>query len=54
MLVVGGMAEQRAVATAGERGKEILVTAGISGGEKVIINTPAGLQDGMRVKETNG
>ena len=54
MVVVDNVAEQRAVATAGERGKEMLVTAGISGGDKVIINAPTGLQDGMRVKETNG
>jgi len=54
MVVVDNTAEQRAVATAGERGKEMLVTAGISGGDKVIINAPTGLQDGMRVKETNG
>ena len=54
MVVVGDIAEQRAVATAGDRGKEMLVTAGISGGEKVIINAPAGLQDGMRVQEING
>jgi HlyD family secretion protein len=54
MLFVDGMAEQRAVATAGERGKEILVTSGITGGDKVIINAPSGLQDGARVKEMSG
>ena len=54
MLVVDSMVELRAVATAGERGKEMLVTAGITGGDKVIINAPTGLQDGMRVKETSG
>jgi multidrug efflux pump subunit AcrA (membrane-fusion protein) len=54
MLVVDSMVEKRAVATAGERGKEMLVTAGITGGDKVIINAPTGLQDGMRVKETSG
>ena len=52
--VVDGVSEQMAVATAGERGKEILVTSGISGGEKVIMNAPPGLQNGARVKETNG
>ncbi len=52
MLVVDGMVERTAVATAGERGKEILVTSGISGGDRVILNAPTGLQDGTRVKET--
>jgi len=52
--IVDGAVERMAVATAGERGKEILVTSGISGGEKVILNAPVGLQNGARVKETNG
>ena len=52
MLVVNGIVERTAVATAGERGKEVLVTSGISGGDRVIINAPIGLQDGTRVKET--
>jgi len=54
LLVIDNVVERRAISTAGERGKEILVTSGISGGEKVIINAPSGLQDGARVKETNG
>jgi HlyD family secretion protein len=52
MLLVDGVVERRAIANAGERGKEILVTSGISGGDKVIINAPSSLQDGTRVKET--
>ena len=54
LLVVDNLVERRAIATAGERGKEILVTSGISGGDKVIINAPSGLKDGDRVKEING
>jgi hypothetical protein len=54
LLVVDDTVERRAVATAGTRGKEILVTSGISGGERVIINAPAGLADGARVRETEG
>lgn len=50
-LLVDAVVEKRAVATAGERGKEILVTSGLSGGDKVIINAPTGLSDGVRVKE---
>jgi RND family efflux transporter MFP subunit len=54
LLVVNNVVERRAVATAGERGKDILVTSGISGGDKVIINAPPGLENGARVKEANG
>lgn len=51
MLLVDGVVERRAIASAGERGNEILVTSGISGGDKVVINAPGSLQDGTRVKE---
>jgi len=54
LLVVNNVVERRAVATAGQRGKEVLVTSGISGGDKVVINAPSGLENGARVKETNG
>jgi HlyD family secretion protein len=52
-LVIDNTAERRAVATAGERGKEMLVTSGLSGGDIVIINAPTDLQDGARVMEAN-
>ncbi|MCP4408982.1 MAG: efflux RND transporter periplasmic adaptor subunit [Gammaproteobacteria bacterium] len=52
LIVVNNVVERRAIATAGERGKAILVISGISSGEKVIINAPSGLNDGARVKET--
>jgi len=52
LRVVDNVVEQRAVAIAGERGKEILITSGISGGDKVIINAPANLASGARVRET--
>ena len=54
LLVVDNMVERRAIATAGERGQEILVSSGIAGGDKVIINAPSGLKDGERVKEKSG
>jgi HlyD family secretion protein len=54
LLVVDNMVERRAVATAGTRGKEILVTSGISSGDTVIVNAPSSLREGDRVKETNG
>lgn len=53
-LLVEGLVERRAVATAGERGKEILINSGLAGGERVIINAPAGLESGLRVKEIKG
>ena len=52
LLVIGDVVERRAIATAGERGKEILVTSGVSGGDRVIINAPANLENGTRVRET--
>lgn len=54
LLVADQKVERRAIATAGERGKDIIVTSGLSAGEKVIINPPAGLESGDRVRETNG
>jgi RND family efflux transporter MFP subunit len=52
LLVIGDVVERRAISTAGERGKEILVTSGVSGGDRVIINAPANLENGTRVRET--
>jgi len=54
LLVADQKVERRAVATAGERGKDIIVSSGLAAGEKVIINPPAGLKNGDRVKETGG
>jgi HlyD family secretion protein len=54
LLVIDELVERRAIATAGERGKDMLVTSGISGGDIVIINAPSGLKEGARVKVTNG
>jgi RND family efflux transporter MFP subunit len=53
-LLVGEVVERRAIATAGERGKDILVTAGLAGGDRVVINAPANRENGARVKETGG
>lgn len=52
LVVVDDIVERRAVATAGERGKEILVTSGLAGGDRVVINAPAGIGNGVRVKIT--
>lgn len=51
-LVVNNVIERRAIATAGERGKDVLVTSGLSGGDKVVINAPSDLVNGAKVKET--
>jgi HlyD family secretion protein len=51
MLVNDGVIERRAVATAGERGKDILVTSGLSGGDKLVLDASLNLETGMRVKE---
>jgi RND family efflux transporter MFP subunit len=50
-LEVNGVAERRAVASAGERGKDVLVTAGITSGDKVISRASGDLENGMRVRE---
>lgn len=54
LLLINGLVERRAVATAGERGKEMLVTSGLSGGDTVILNAPSNLETGVRVKEKSG
>ena len=54
LLVNNGVVERRAIATAGERGKEMLITSGLSGGDKVIVSAPSGLEAGTRVKEKSG
>jgi len=51
LLLVNNMVEKRAVATAGKRGKEVLVISGLSGGDKVITNAPVNITNGDRVRE---
>ena len=52
LLVVDNIIERRAVAIAGERGKEVLISSGISGGDKLVVNAPADIENGARVKES--
>ena len=54
LLLINGQVERRAIATAGQRGKEMLVTSGLSGGDIVILNAPSNLETGVRVKEKSG
>jgi len=51
--VVDTRVERISVATAGERGKDMLVTSGLLGGDRVVINPPPGLQSGSLVKDMN-
>jgi RND family efflux transporter MFP subunit len=52
-IVNQGVAERRAVATGNDQDDDVLVTAGLEGGERVILNPPAELADGMAVKSLN-
>jgi RND family efflux transporter MFP subunit len=52
-VVRQGLAERRAVAVGNRQDSEVIVTAGLDGGERVILNAPAGLVDGRPVKELN-
>lgn len=47
-----GRAERRAVATAGERSGNIIISSGLSPGESVIVSGPPDLADGAEVQES--
>jgi len=51
-VVHDGKAERRALNLAGSRGDDVVVAAGLSGGENVVIEGAQNLKDGARVKET--
>jgi HlyD family secretion protein len=46
-----GRIERRAVTVAQTRGDESTIAAGLTGGEKVVVNPPPGLADGTKVSE---
>jgi RND family efflux transporter MFP subunit len=46
-----GRAERRAVTVSSAEGDQITLAAGISAGDKVIVDSPEGLVDGVKVKE---
>ena len=50
-VVRDGRAERRAVTVAQTNGDESTIAAGLTGGEKVVVNPPSGLADGTRVSE---
>jgi RND family efflux transporter MFP subunit len=50
-IVGNNRAERRAVTVSDTRGEDDVISAGVSAGEKVIVETPPGLKDGAEVKE---
>ena len=52
-IVQNGRAERRAVTVSDTQGDDSVLSAGVSAGEKVVVNAPADLKDGMAVKEKN-
>ncbi len=51
MVVKNRRAERRAVSVTSATGQDALVSAGLSAGEKVVLDPPATLKDGVRVSE---
>ena len=51
-VVLNGRAERRAVTVTDTQGDDSVLSAGVSAGESVIVDSPAGLTDGTAVKAT--
>jgi RND family efflux transporter MFP subunit len=51
-VVQNGRAERRAVTVSDTQGDDSVLSAGVSAGESVIVDSPAGLTDGVAVKAT--
>jgi len=51
LLLQNGKAERRAVTVSSTSGNEAVISAGVSSGEKIITDSPAGLTDGVKVQE---
>jgi RND family efflux transporter MFP subunit len=51
-VVQNGRAERRAVTVTDTQGDDSVLSAGVSAGESVVVDSPAGLTDGMAVKAT--
>jgi endo-beta-N-acetylglucosaminidase D len=51
LVVQNGRAERRAIAISSAQDKEVMLSAGVTAGEKVIVNPSAEVIDGARVKE---
>ncbi len=53
-IVRGDVAERRAVSTGSKQDSEVMIVAGLSGGEQIIINAPPEIRDGSRVRVLSG
>jgi RND family efflux transporter MFP subunit len=51
-VVQNGHAERRAVTVSDTQGDDSVLSAGVSAGESVVVDSPSGLTDGMAVKAT--
>jgi hypothetical protein len=51
LVIQNERAERRAVTVASSTGEETIVSAGLAAGEKVILEWPPGLTEGVKVKE---
>jgi len=51
-IVRDNRVERRAVTVGAARGDEVVIIAGLSGGERVIVEGPSDLVDGVRITET--
>jgi HlyD family secretion protein len=49
-IIANGRVERRAATVAGTQGEEVLLSAGVSAGEKVAIEFPRNMKDGMRAR----
>jgi HlyD family secretion protein len=53
-VMLSGKAERRAVTVSKTRSDEVVISAGVGAGERVIVDAPAGLADGSAVVEKRG
>jgi HlyD family secretion protein len=54
LVMQNGKAERRAVTVSQTRSDEVVISAGVAAGEKVILDGPADLADGAAVVEKRG
>ena len=51
LVLQNGRVERRAVTVSSSRDDETLISAGVSAGERVVLDWPKGLEDGVAVRE---
>ena len=51
MIVLSGKVERRAVTISGSNGEDVMISAGLADGERVVVQGPKDLTDGAAVKE---